>query len=264
MTKKSAFRAIALGVTFLSLAACATVPPASANKPAPLAPQDLRAQVNAPHASVIEPVGAATVASAPVGKGGALLTFQYRYRHTAVLTEDVKGFSITVPGVQAPAGSPGYYAGSFRANSVRTDPFTLGDELWCFLPGAAGGKRDHICLLLNQASPGLAAIAPTSLNPYLWTSFEGPAGTNFNFVSTPIYERREVPIPGELTFAVEFDRWTATSVLLRETAVGQKVRDISLPRAADGSARVATVAGNFSISPDPNDPSKARINPSAS
>jgi hypothetical protein len=140
--------------------ACASLPQPSPNAAAFLTPLERVGLPGVMYSDVIETVGTPTVAAEPVVEGAALLSFAYRYRHTAVLAEDVKGFSITVPGVQAPAGSPGYFAGAFGAyrGNVRTSP---PQELWCFLPSAVGGKRDNICLL--RSALGIAAIAPTRI-----------------------------------------------------------------------------------------------------
>lgn len=209
------------------------------------------------YSDVIETVGTPTVAAGPVGDGAALLSFAYRYRHTAVLTEDVKGFSITVPGVQAPAGSPGYFAGAFGAyrGNVRTSP---PKELWCFLPSAVGGKRDHICLL--RSASGVAAIAPTRMNPYLCSSFSPATGT-FDYVTSPVFERRRIEIPGDLTMEYRFEAWANGAAKVKEFAVGAEVREVRVASGPDGVAILRTVAGDLLIAPAEAGKAKAILRP---
>lgn len=189
MTIKDLIRGAVL-TAVLGLAGCATAP-APANAPPPLSMAEQMGDSDVPYSAVIAAVGPPTVATGPVARGGSVLSFVYRYRLTAVLTEDVTGFSITVPGIQAPAGAPGYYAGTF----VSTGAYRAGgqSELWCFLPAVVGGKRDSLCLLKNQ--PGVAAIAPTRMNPWLWTQFAPATGSfdTFTRLSTSV-ERSKSPV----------------------------------------------------------------------
>jgi hypothetical protein len=232
----------------LGLAACATAPaPVNAPPPLPLAEQFGDAGV--PFSAVIAMVGRPTVATGPVARGGAILSFAYRYRQTAVLTEDVTGYSITVSGIQSPAGAPGYYAGTF----ANTGTYGTGaaSELWCFLPAVVGGKRESLCLLKNQ--PAIAAIAPTRMNPWLWTQF-APATGSFDYVRTPIYERRAVDIPGDLVVEYRFEGWTRNGARVEMRAVGREVETKEVLRNGGGAVRLRTVAGDFDLSPDPANP----------
>lgn len=236
-----------------SVSACATMqdPP---NAPAPLPFAERLGVVGVEHSGVIAAAGPAALAGSPVGSGETLTTFPFRYRHTAVLTEDVVGYSITVSGVQAPAGSPGYYAGTFQS----TGTYATGglSELWCFMPGVVGGERRHLCFLKNQ--PGVAAIAPTRMNPFLWTEFAPATGT-FDYVRTPIYELRAVDIPGDLVMEYRFRGWSSNAARLTEFAVGREVRRFDAPRGADGVAVLKTVAGDIVLSPAPGAPDKAVV-----
>jgi hypothetical protein len=232
----------AAAVVALSLAACASVPQLPPNAPAPLSAEERGGTPGIPYSDVIEAAGGPEVASEPVAPEGTLVTIPYRYKHTAVLTEDVVGFSITVPGVQAPRGSPGYYAGTFlRSNGAGA--VGQPSELWCFVPSVVGGRRDHICLLQSGA---LAAIAPTRLNPYLWWQFAPATGT-FDFVRAPIFERRDVEIPGTLRLEYRFEGWGNGTAHLAEFAGGREVRRLDPPLKADGNASVQTVAGLLTI-----------------
>jgi hypothetical protein len=194
---------------------------------------------------VIEAAGDPVVSSATVERGGSIIRIPFRYRHTAVLTQDVVGYSITVSGVQAPAGSPGYYAGTFSGGVSPAGPRGPKD-MWCFLPRVAGGEREHLCLLRNVA--GVAAIAPTRMNPYLWTQFAPATGT-FDYVRTPIFERRPVEIPGDLTLEYRFGGWSDSAARVTEYAAGREVREFTLPRNADGTATLRTIAGTIAIAP---------------
>lgn len=197
------------------------------------------------HSGVIRAAGEASVTAGIVRRNGSLLSFDYEYRHTAVLTEEVRGISSLNPGVKAPAGAPGYYAGTFSM-SIGSYRSPVPIDMWCFLPSVVGGTRSNICFA--RTSPGEAIIAPSNRNQYLWMSF-APTGGIFEDVTTPIYERREVEIPVDLNLEYVFERWTDDHLRLEERAVGRKVRDVHLPRNADGAAVLATVAGNFLISP---------------
>lgn len=230
-------------VCVMALGACASVPGAPPNAPTPLSMLDQIGDPGTPYSAVVEIVGDPTVAEGAVLPGSSLIRLAYRYRHTAILTEDVVGYSITVPGVQAPAGAPGYYAGTF----VNSGPYiaTGSGELWCFLPSVAGGKRDHLCLLKDR--PGLAAIAPTRLNPYLWDSFAAATGT-FDYVNTPIYEHRQVEIPGDLMMEYRFRGFTRNGVRVEVLAVGREVQILNLPIRDDGTAELKSVAGTYLVS----------------
>lgn len=237
----------ALPLILLSLAGCSSLPVAPENAPSPLPSAVLLGDLRTPYSAVIEPVGAPQFADGPVAPGGSLLSFRYRYRHTAVLTQDVTGFSITVPGVQAPAGSPGYFAGGFMSSGPNVNAGVA--ELWCFLPSLAGGKRDNLCLLKNQ--PGVAAIAPTRLNPYLWDRFEAATGT-FDYVHTPIYDHRAVDIPGDLSIDYRFRGWTRTGARIELRAVGREVETSELAADSNGRVLLRTVAGSYRLSRKPD------------
>lgn len=239
----------------LAMAGCASMPAAPANAPSPLPVATLLGDLETPYSAVIEAIGAPDLTVGAVAAGDTLLTFRYRYLHTAVLTEDVIGYSITVPGVQAPAGSPGYFAGAFLSSGPYLNAGVA--ELWCFLPGVVGGRRDIICLLKNQ--PGVAAIAPTRLNPYLWDQFAPATGT-FDYVHTPIYERRTVQIPGDLAIEYRFRGWTRTGARVELRAVGREVETPEIPANQDGRILLRTVAGTYSISRG-TDPLTAAILP---
>lgn len=246
---------IALGALAALTAACASVPLPPPNAAPPLSPVEHAGTPGVPYSDVIVPVGAPSIASAAVGGGGVLVSFSYRYRHTAVLTADVVGYSITVSGVQAPAGAPGYYAGTFVAVGGFGGGSGLSD-LWCFLPKVAGGERENLCLL--RTSPSVAAIAPTRMNPYLWTQFS-PATGSFDYVNAPVFERREVEIPVALTLEYRFERWSGNGARVVEYAVGRRTREFVLPQDDQGFARIRTVAGDFTIARDPVEPNLARI-----
>lgn len=244
---------VVLAVASLTAGACTTFqdPP---NAPARLSLVERAGSDGVIHSDVIAAAGPLTTAHDPVSAGEMLASFAFRYRHTAVLTEDVVGHSITVGGVQAPAGSPGYYAGTFIGGRLHA-PGAY-SELWCFLPGVVGGKRKHLCFLRDQ--PGIAAIAPTRMNPWLWTQFAPATGT-FDYVRTPIYDRRTVDIPGDLKLEYRFRGWSTDAARLTEYAVGREVRDFDVPRLADGIAVLRTVAGDIVMAPAPDAPSKALV-----
>ncbi len=236
------------------LAACASVPPPPPNAAPPLTLAERAGGAQGVrYGDVIEATEPATLAGGAVQDGGVLISFPFRYRHTAVLTENVVGFSITVSGVQAPAGSPGYYAGTFAGG-----PRGQTADLWCFLPRVAGGERENLCLL--RTSPSLAAIAPTRLNPYIWSQFAPATGT-FDYVNAPVFERRDVEIPVNLVFEYRFERWRGDTLHFVEYAGGQRAHEWMFPRNAEGFVLLRTVAGDFRVAPSPDNPEWAVVTP---
>lgn len=228
------------------LGACATLPTTPpANAPAPLPIAERAGTPGIPYSGVIEAAGPATPADDAVSRGEALLRAPFRYRHTAVLTEDVTGFSITVPGVRVRSGASGYYAGTFVSSGFGgSGP----GDLWCFLRPA----DPPLCLLRNQAT--VAAIAPTRMNPWLWTGF-APATGSFDYVNTPIFAIQPVPIPGNLILEYRFEGWRNGVARISEHVAGQRVREFEIR----STEPLATVAGRFSIQPDPGNADGARI-----
>ena len=252
-----AARPFPLVLLFLAGCSNSTISTPPVNMPPPIAAAEMGGLPGVPYSDIVEAAGAPAVASGPVQDGKALVTIPYRYRHTAVLTEDVTGFSITVRGVRVTAGSPGYYAGTFTGpGSGKRAPF----DMWCFLRGGPGSGRDPLCLLRNL--PGLAAIAPTSRNPWLWYSFSPMTGT-FNYVRTPIFERRRVELPLALTLEYRFAGWRGEDPKVVLYAMGGRVFDLPLSRDPSGRATLATISGRFVIARDPADPAAARIAPAA-
>jgi hypothetical protein len=110
----------------------------------------------------------------------------------------------------------------------------------------AGGSRDAICLYRMQ--PGIPAIAPTGRNPYMWFSF-APATGSFDFVHRPIFERREVAIPGDLKLEYRFIQWSDREVKLAGYAAGRHVHEFKVVRGAGGDEVLPTVVGTLRISP---------------
>jgi hypothetical protein len=222
-----------------------------ANSPPPLSEAERNVGTpGVPFSDVIEAAGDAVIAQGAVPKGQALLTIPYGYRYMAVLTEDVTGFSFTVSGVQAPAGSPGYYVGSFvRSNGYFGTDKQPPMDMWCFLPRVAGGKRENICLLRDQAK--YAAIAPTRMNPYLWTRFS-PATGSFDYVHTPIFERRAVTLPITPVLEYRLLNWEKNVARFEIFAMGKSAGPVLAEKDADGAVRLRTVAGDFIVTRDPN------------
>jgi hypothetical protein len=206
---------------------------------------------------VIERAGAPTIASGAVLKGEPLLSIPFTYRYTAVLTEDVLGFSFTVKGIQAPLGSPGYYAGSFVQGSNQWDIEKAPPmDMWCFLPQVAGGKRENICLLRDR--PKHAAIAPSGMNPYLSYSF-APMTGSFDYVYTPIFKRQPVNLPISPILEYMFTNWEKNSVWLQIYTMGTRVRDLNVSLNANGEYRIRTIGGDFIIIKGANNPKSAEI-----
>jgi len=230
------------------------------NAPPPLTYAERNAgSPDVPFSDVITATSAPVVAQGAVHAGEPLLSVAYAYRYTAVITEEVKGFSFTVGGVQAPVGSPGYYAGTFMWTNGRwpkadTPPM----DLWCFFPGVAGGKRETICLLRNLNKR--AAIAPTRMNPYLWHHF-APITGSFDYVNTPIFKRQAVDLPVKPVLEYRFSKWKGDMAWFGLYAMGGFVTDLPLEKDERGAYRLRTVGGDFLITRDSADPAAVRIVP---
>lgn len=233
---------------------------APANSPPPLT--EAEQNVGVPgvlFSNVIEAAGEPVIAQGAVQKGQTLLTIPYAYRYTAVLTEDVKGYSFTVSGVQAPAGSPGYFVGSFvQSNNYGPMETNAPMDMWCFLPKVAGGKRDNICFLRNQ--PKFAAIAPTRMNPYLWTSF-APATGSFDYVRTPIFERQAVTLPFSPVLEYRFTGWEKNAASFEIYTMGKPAGTVSALKDPGGDYRLRTVGGDFIVTRDATATESAQIRP---
>jgi hypothetical protein len=249
---RNAWRVLAGVLGALILSACEGYPDAPPNMPPPLRPAEQMGTPGVLRSDMLVVAGQPVVAAGEVALHSSLISIPYRYKYTAVLTEDVMGHSFTVRGVQAPKGAPGFYAGTFEGGRYANGP----KDMWCFLPKAMGKKPDEVCFF--RMLPGVAAIAPTaaSANQYMWYSFEPKTGS-FNMVYTPIFERREVEIPADLKLEYRFYGWEGTKAKLVEFAVGGWVHMYELHRAPDGSAQLKTIAGVLRVSPGSGDPNSA-------
>lgn len=239
----------------IAMAKQETAPPGS---PPPLSEAERNVGIRGVSFSdVIEAKGTPAIADGPVHEKGTLLSIPYTYRYTAVITEDVKGFSFTVGGVQAPAGSPGYYVGSFiSSRGYKGGSQTSPMDMWCFLPRIAGGKRENICLLRNSAK--LAAIAPTRMNPYLWDHFSPMTGT-FDYVNTPIFKREVIELPIKPVLEYRFLNWKNDIARLQLYVMGSSVSQINVFKDSKGEYRLRTIAGDYLLSGDDGDLGSARI-----
>jgi len=127
----------------------------------------------------------------------------------------------------------------------------------CFFREAKeNGDPDPLCLLRNQT--GIAAIAPTRLSPYYWTSFS-PLSGSFNYVHTPIFERREVAMPVSLALEYRFEGWDEgvpeVDLFIRD----KKARTLRGTPAGSGSFTIPTIAGPMQIAPVAGDPAAAKV-----
>lgn len=238
----------------LLLGACGAPPP-PANMPPPLPASAYRPVSQDPYSGLIEPTGGHDLATAPVGRGETLIKVPFRYRTTAILTEDVKGFSITVGGTLAPAGAPGYFAGGF---SSLNGGIPAGDtrEMWCFFrpDRDSSDPRDPICLLRDKSA--IAAIAPTRLSPYLWTSFSPMTGT-FDYAHTPIFQVQAIDLPVALTLDYRFAGWDNGIAEVELFIRDKEVRTLRGRVRADGGQVIDTLAGELSIRAVPGQPDRA-------
>ncbi|MGR4865791.1 TonB family protein [Caulobacter sp. LARHSG274] len=174
-----------------------------------------------------------------VAPGETILAFPFAFNRTAVLSADLTGFSIWVKGVMAPAGSPGFYAGTFYWSLAKAS-----GEVWCFLPSPTTAPAKAVCVMVFAK---LAVILP-NINPYVITSFASSSGT-FNYANAPRFEEKFVDIPGDLHLEYRFRRWTKTEVQIEELAGGRRASILSLPLNSDGRAKLETLAGDYWLTP---------------
>jgi hypothetical protein len=104
----------------------------------------------------------------------------------------------------------------------------------------------------------VAAIAPTRMNPWLWTEFAPATGT-FDYVRAPVFEHRAVEIPGDLRIEYRFNGWNGNGARIEIWANGRKADDHVAPRSGSGSARLRTVAGDYDIKPGADEASATII-----
>jgi hypothetical protein len=192
--------------------------------------------------------GATPVAAETAGPGEPIVTFPYVFRRTGVLTQDVTGYSIMVRGVLAPAGSVGFYAGSFSAQTIDSR------DVWCFLPPPDAAKTKTLCLM---PGPKWAAILP-KVDPYDIVSFNGYSP---NYANLPVFEEKPVQIPGDLRLEYRFAGWKGDDALVVRWVNGRKSETSRLRKAPDGHVRLHTLAGDYRLDPAPGDPARAKITP---
>jgi hypothetical protein len=192
--------------------------------------------------------GATPVVAETVGTGEAIVAFPYVFRRTGVLTQDVTGYSIMVRGVLAPAGSVGFYAGSFSAQAIDSR------DVWCFLPPPDAAKTKTLCLM---PGPKWAAILP-KVDPYDIVSFNGYSP---NYANLPVFEEKPVQIPGDLRLEYRFAGWKGDDALIVRWVNGRKSETSRLRKAPDGHVRLHTLAGDYRLEPAPGDPTRAKVTP---
>lgn len=198
-------------------------------------------------------VGAPPSPASNVAQGETIVAFPFAFNRTAVLSADLTGFSIWVKGVMAPAGSPGFYAGTFYWGLAKRS-----GEVWCFLPSPGTAPAKAVCVMAFEK---LAIILP-DINPYVITNFASSSGT-FNYANTPSFEEKAVDIPGDLRLEYRFRRWKKTEAQVEELAGGRRVKVLSLPLGADGRARLETLAGDYWLAPAAGAPDRAEVSAAA-
>lgn len=192
--------------------------------------------------------GATPVVAETVGPGETIVAFPYVFRRTAVLTQDVTGYSILVRGVLAPAGSVGFHAGSFSAQAIDSR------DVWCFLPPQGAAKTKTLCLM---PGPKWAAILP-KVDPYDIVSFNGYSP---NYANLPVFEEKPVQIPGDLRLEYRFAGWKGEDAVIVRWVNGRKSETTRLRKAPDGHVRLHTLAGDYRLDPAPGDPARAKVTP---
>ena len=197
--------------------------------------------------------GAPPKPASSVAPGETIVAFPFAFNRTAVLSADLTGFSIWVKGVMAPAGSPGFYAGTFYWSLAKAS-----GEVWCFLPSPTTAPDKAVCVMAFER---MAIILP-NINPYVITDFASATGT-FNYANTPSFEEKSVDIPGDLRLEYRFRRWKKTEAQVEELAGGRRVKILSLPLNPDGRAKLETLAGDYWLTPAAGASSRAEVSAAA-
>lgn len=184
--------------------------------------------------------------------GESIVTFPFAFTRTAVLTQDLT--YADAKGARARAGAPGFLVGNFTLSRPGIAPRW---NMWCFLSWPESQPADWACSLV-QDSAGSNEVRSTAVeitNPYDVTAIKklGRASRG------PVFEERQVAIPGDLRLEYRFKRWTLRTAEIEVRAGGRWSSDLALPRRADGSALLETPAALYRLTPAPGEATKAEI-----
>jgi|CXWL01.1.fsa_nt_gi hypothetical protein len=181
-------------------------------------------------------VGDVTKAQGPIERGDVVLSFPYEYRRTGVLQNDVRGTGVfALRTLYAAVGTPGFMLGEFS-----TGGSGRGSQVWCFQrPATEEPERAEriVCFLgawpLNFIRPPLL-ISSFSINP-----------SHHNTSDIPVVEEGTVTLPFDLRLEFRMRAWNRRFLQLDLYADGERINTFSVPRAADGSATLPSVAGSI-------------------
>jgi len=194
------------------------------------------------------------VASGAVGRGQALVSIPFKYRRTAELTEN-----LVIPGlfgsgekILLKAGAKGYWAGRFSSQIVNSTTLngvpirqSYGQrsnvQIWCFFGRNDKDKASSACL--QQQEDGRAEYIITG-QPYLLKSFSvmnSSTALKFSF------QEKDVELFPDLRMEYRFIEWDSKDVDVDLMIQGVWVDSLPTQREADGSALLATPAGNLRL-----------------
>ncbi len=179
-----------------------------------------------------------------------------------MLTKDLTNVNPLLKVVRVKAGAPGFFLGRFAG--TRTPP--PGTEVWCFLaapPRKAPARKEifpaeWVCSQMpEQREPGFMSTVVDGFNPYAAYNIWWSSNDKVSF--GPEFEEKPVTLPVELKTEYRFRRWTDTGAKIEEWVGGEKARDLSPQKQADGSVILETQVGEYRLSPAPSGRSRATV-----
>ncbi len=194
--------------------------------------------------------GQPSVPASRIKPGETIVSEPFAFNRTAVLTNEVVGKTWRVKGLRIPAGSLGFYAGSFGKNASRQVP------TWCLIYAASKGRMKRNCLMLYDNA---TVVVPGAINIYGFSSFSVPVLGPTDYASTPAFEEKPIDIPGDLRLDYRFRRWGKSWAEIDVWANGEIADFQTAPKGADGRALLQTLGGGYWLSQPADDPKTAIV-----
>lgn len=183
-------------------------------------------------------VGDVTKADGPVARGDVVLSFPYEYRRTGTLQNDVRGtgaFSLRT--LYAAAGTPGFMVGEFTSYAG-----ARGSPVWCFQrPDSEEPDSAERIVCFLGAWPLRFGRPPLVLNSFSIDPSHHPTAT------VPEVDEGPVEFPFDLRLEYRMRSWDRRYLQLDLFGSGERINTFRVPRAADGSATLPSVAGSIRL-----------------
>lgn len=181
-------------------------------------------------------VGDVAKAEGSVQRGDVVLSFPYEYRRTGVLQNDVRGAgAFALRTLYAAAGTPGFMVGEFTSYAG-----ARGSPVWCFQrPDTDEPESAERIVCFLGAWPLRFGRPPLVLNSFSINPSHHPTAT------VPEVEEGPVELPFELRLEFRMRSWERRFLVLDLYGSGERINLFRVPRAADGSATLPSVAGSI-------------------